>query len=188
MNHLLPILAVCLAACASNDKPSSSGRVGADSELGPTGNAIAPYPFTPESIRERCIEGMVLTFRIVARGEQPVFQYMRFYDWTEAAVNVELRRESSTGKLLEPVSDQRETWTQLRNHAQFPSVATVRLREKLTTPAGEWNCWVYVVVGAEGGTTRFWFADQLPGPPVLLDQEQDGERIMRMELIKVHLP
>lgn len=188
MRYLLPILALCFAACVSDGSRSNSGRVGAESEVGPGGMALAPFPFTPEAIRERCVEGMILTFRVVARGQQPVIQHMRFHEWDQIGVNVEIRRETSDGKALGSVADARSTWTSLRDHASFPSAATVRLREKLSTPAGEWNCWVYVVVGPDGGTTRFWFADQLPGPPVLLDQEQDGERIMRMELIKVHLP
>jgi hypothetical protein len=188
MKHFLPILALCLAACTSSDKQSNSGRVGAQSEVGPGGMALAPFPYTPEAIRDRCVEGLVLTFRVVSRGQQPVIQHMRFHDWDMAGVKVEIRRETPEGKSLGGVSDTHSTWTSLRDHASFPSAATVRLREKLTTPAGEWDCWVYVVVGPDGGTTRFWFADQLPGPPVLLDQEQDGERIMRMELIKAYLP
>lgn len=188
MKHLIAIVAVCLAACVSTGKSTGSGRVGSESEVGPGGMALAPYPFTPEAIRERCVEGLILTFRVVARGEQPVIQHMRFHAWDQDGVQVEIRRMTPDGVPLAPVADTRATWKALRDHASFPSAATVRLREKLSTPAGDWNCWVYVVVGPDGGTTRFWFADQLPGPPVQLDQEQDGERIMRMELIKVHLP
>ncbi|MCA8981951.1 MAG: hypothetical protein KDC14_18115, partial [Planctomycetes bacterium] len=99
MRHLLPILALCFAACASEGKQETTGRVGAESEVGPGGMALAPYPFTPEAIRESCVEGTILTFRVVARGQQPVTQYMRFHDWDQDAVNVEVRRVTAGGEL-----------------------------------------------------------------------------------------
>lgn len=188
MKHVIAILALCLASCTSTDKQSSNGRVGADAEAGPGGMSLAPFPFTPEAIRSRCVEGLELTFRVVAKGEQPVIQRIRFHDWSQEAVSVEIRRETPKGVLIESPTDTRSTWSEWRDHARFPSAATVRLRERAKTPSGEWDCWVYVVVGPNGGTTRFWFADQLPGPPVILDQEQDGDKIMRMELIAIHLP
>lgn len=55
--------------------------------------------------------------------------------------------------------------------------------EKTTTPAGTFDCVVYVVQGTPGEVRTFYFAKTLPGAPVLFFTEKDGKRVMTSTLV-----
>ena len=73
----------------------------------------------------------------------------------------------------------------------FPAEATVRTEDRVETPGGTFDCWLYTVRQEEDGvaaTARFWFAFDKPGPPVIYETEQDGELTSRMVLLEYRRP
>ena len=57
--------------------------------------------------------------------------------------------------------------------------------QRCQVPAGSYDCWRYVVTEHRDGheiVQRFWFAHALPGPPIRVVQEEDGEVTFEMKL------
>ncbi len=57
----------------------------------------------------------------------------------------------------------------------------------MTVPTGRFDAWIYTVRSDDGQpptTSRFTFAMDRPGPPVLFETEQDGRVTMRMVLVE----
>jgi len=188
MKHVLLLTALLLVGCASNETDQKAPRMGEGAEVGPGGEALAPYPFTPEQLRATYKDGTELIFRVSVLGQPAVIQRMQFGGADAEGVTVLVKQESVEGIPGRDLMNKRSTWKELQEHARFSAVGTARFRERVRTSGAEWDCWVYVVAGPEGSTTSFSFADLLPGPPVLLEQSKDGETILRMELIDIITP
>jgi len=76
---------------------------------------------------------------------------------------------------------------ELQAHASFPSKDTHIFEDRCQVPAGSFDCWVYRVRRRENGKLhelRYWFAKELPGPPVLLEEERAGTRTLTMTLLR----
>jgi hypothetical protein len=102
-------------------------------------------------------------------------------------VALEFSMLTEQGEPMGSVDRSEVTWTELRDHAAFPAASTRRARSTATVPAGRFEVWQYTVQGEEDGvpvTTRFSFALDRPGPPVLLEQEIDGQVALRMALVE----
>jgi hypothetical protein len=90
----------------------------------------------------------------------------------------------------QPLSDPERrdaTWIELRDHAAFPADRTRRTRAVCKVPAGRFDTWMYSVEIDNDGrpaTSRYHFADDRPGPPVLYETEQDGEIVFLMVLLE----
>ena len=65
------------------------------------------------------------------------------------------------------------TWEELRLHARFPAARASRQRAERDTPLGTFAGWLYRVQGEEG-ITELFFADDLPGPPVIYGRQGEG--------------
>lgn len=186
MKHLILLLALLAPACASSDAQPEKPR--RDVIVGEDGVAYLPLPYTVAQIRERCVEGLELDLKVQSRGAPAQWQRMRFHDWSEDAVNIAMRVELEDGRPVTPPTDARRTWEELQLHGRFRADGAVRVRDQLDTTFGTLPCWCYIVATQEGGTQRLWFADALPGPPVRVDLERDGEQVMRMTLVAARLP
>ncbi|MEZ4241143.1 MAG: hypothetical protein R3F59_34285 [Myxococcota bacterium] len=74
-------------------------------------------------------------------------------------------------------------WTELRDHASFPIAGTTWVDEPVTVPLGTFAARRYTVHdGAQ--TTDFWFAPELPGPPVKLEARAGDAVVFAMELLE----
>ena len=149
----------------------------------------APTPFSAEEIRKGCPNGRMDTFRIEIPGKDAVLNHQRFHDGEKEAANVESYRTTPEGKLLGKKTSRRLPWKVLQSHASHPKDKTKITEGKIETPAGKFDCWIYVVsTRARGGKTRvatLHFAKTLPGPPVRMIQEIEGKRTFTMTLIKL---
>ena len=77
------------------------------------------------------------------------------------------------GQLLHDEGDEVNTWSDLMKHATFPAALTTRSEGHVSVPAGEFDSIDYEIhSGAQ--VKRFHFARQLPGPPVLMEVEDEG--------------
>ena len=152
--------------------------------------ATAPTPYTAEQIRDANPPGTRLVFRVERHDGPDIFSVMEFIggDATHAGHAVmESRTETEDHDPIGDVVRSEATWTELRDHAAFPSARTHRSRASVTVPAGRFDVWLYTVQSEPGQpptTSRFCFALDRPGPPVLLETEQDGRVISRMVLVE----
>lgn len=175
----LPVILLGATACQS----ASTEHTAPPDQTATTGSS--PTPYTEGQIQAAHPNGTLLRFRIVQpTGE--VVQHMRFDNGDDSAVDVVSWSEDSANQALNKPTKQRARWSDLRDHASFASTRTVRRRARCKVPAGSYDCWEYVVRGAKDDqpTQRFYFADDKPGPPVLLVTERDGTELMRMELLE----
>lgn len=145
----------------------------------------APIPYTAEQIRAAHPDGTLLRFRVSQQGRE-IVQCMRFENGDADSVDVVSWMEMPGGERVGEGSAQRATWRELREHGAFDAASTSRQRGRCEVPAGRFDCWLYSVEGdGEGGAEQlFYFADEKPGPPVLLVMTLDDAEVMRMELLE----
>jgi hypothetical protein len=146
----------------------------------------APTPFSAARIREGCPSGRVSTF-LIEQGGHKVLQVFRFVkaDAEGAEFSVDITTED--GKPLKKSQPTRQTWSGFQAHASFPANVTRITEGRVKTPAGTFDCWVYIVI-AKGKTvtkeSRFYFAKTIPGPPVKMTQQMDGKTVFSMTLVR----
>jgi hypothetical protein len=147
----------------------------------------APTPYTAAQIRDGNPPGTEMVFLIEQAGTPPARRTVRFLEGDGEHAVTESSMATAAGDPVGEAERGEASWTELRDHAAFPTDATKRMRTTCTVPVGRFDCWLYEVSGEEEGTstvTRFYFADDRPGPPVLMEIETDGERTYRMTLLE----
>ena len=72
------------------------------------------------------------------------------------------------GVPLGPTVERRSTWLELQGHASQAADTTTCDEATLELAWGPEPCWRYVVT-EPAGETRFWFAQRLPGMPVVVE-------------------
>lgn len=147
---------------------------------------IAEVPFAATVIRDATPAGRTYTFQFREDGR------VRWERWVFSEV-------SPTGWVSEstPVNEQGEptgeteradgTWQELEHHAHFPLDATEITNAVLTLPLARFRCRLYTVTSTDDAgrpvVARFWFATDLPGAPVRMVREIDGETVVEMQLV-----
>jgi len=91
--------------------------------------------------------------------------------------------EALDGTTIEAATEADSAWVDLQRHASYPSANTRLMTGSASTPAGEFDCWIYVTANDDGTITRASFARSEPGPPVLMETHRDGEIVFRMSLV-----
>lgn len=172
-------------AAATTSAPEGSGRTApapAAPAPPPMGQVFAPFPYTPEQIRDASPSGRHVVFRIVQAGGE-LRQEMTFTGSDEQGTIVESVMLNAEG---EGQSGQRRmSWQQLQAHASYPASFTTVTSTEVEVGAGTFSAKLYQVGDGQGGVERrVWFADELPGPPVLMEVYEKGERTFRMEMIE----
>jgi hypothetical protein len=171
-----------LVACGATTTPTPTTPI-------PTAPAaaqapdIAPQLFTVEQLREGCPQGRTIEFRIAVDGKPTTIEHWEFtvVSASEATIHAVTRDES--GAVLDDETGS-STWDDLHHHGQFPAASTTfEDNVRVTVPAGNFTTRLYVVT-RDGVTQRFWFAPDLPGPPVLFTTERDGKVLMHSEMLR----
>ena len=167
------LLALPLFACASMEEEIVAGNL--------------PTPYTASQIQESCAPGTVVVFRIETPGGAPMLQSTEFVGDDGANATFLARSTDEAGQPLGNPREATAPWSELRDHASFPASATTREPARCTTALGTFDAWLYEnterVEGRPDQVHRFWFAHDLPGPPVLLETSVEGEVVMRMEMV-----
>jgi hypothetical protein len=151
----------------------------------------APTPFSAAELRTGCGAGRRFVVEMWRPGHEVVFQGTEFVDADEEGATMRAWNQDETGKRLSQVITRRVTWRELQKHASFESLRTRIDEQELVTPAGRFDCWRYTVTGSAGESSsvdRLWFAKDVPGMPVLFEQEIDGERVVRIRMIENRMP
>ena len=134
---------------------------------------ILPTPYTAEEVRDAWVEGFEVTTR-TRSAEGEIYSRTRVIAWSETGFGlVEIQVDERGRPLKRDVSRYTGTWEELRAHALFPVSRASRERTEWDTPLGQLEGWLYLVRGEEG-TMEFFFADDLPGPPVVSRRQGEG--------------
>lgn len=179
---ILALLCISSAACArhANDAEIRAHFAEKQETLAPPkpGDAgMYPTPYTADQIRDATKPGRTYKLDIETAGSPKGQRVMTFTKVD--AEGAELVTDGGAPK--------RVTWEELRKHAEFPKPVVSTRQEKITVPAGTFDCVVYVVQGDPGEVRTFYFAKALPGAPVLFFTEKDGKRVMTSTLVE-HKP
>jgi len=146
---------------------------------------LAPFPYTAEEIRASNPPGTVLVYRIDENG----VRYHMIFEFGETDGETVDLASGATSEEGQPLGGEsqasRVSWRELRDHASFEAKNTERVEVSVSVVAGEFDCWLYTVHQAEPSrVTRYWFAKQRPGSPVLFTMEAAGRETYRMELLE----
>src|SRR5690606_15493940 len=143
----------------------------------------APMLFTVEQLRAGNPQGRVVELRMEAAGKPVTIEHWEFtaVDADTATIHAITRDES--GKVLADETGT-STWQELHQHGTFPAAATtVEDNVSLTVPAGTFTTRLYTVTAGDT-IRRFWFAADLPGPPVQFTTEQAGKEVFRAQMLR----
>jgi hypothetical protein len=147
------------------------------------GEGNAPTPYTAAEIRAHSGEGRINKWRMVSsKGEFISVQRFLGADARGAKIQSFLTRadgvQSGSGE------DMSGTWEEFQSHASYPAEQTVITSDRVNVPAGEFDCWLYRVREEPDTVLRFWFAKDLPGPPVRVEIERSGAVDLDMQLVE----
>ncbi len=151
----------------------------------PEQTSHAPAPFRTEQIRASMATGTHLRIRNTTPDGVTVADWEVLENDDEGCTIRYLIEDGEGGHVKGP-TDQRRSWGELRDHASFPADATTLADDTVTVPAGTWEAIRYTVERERDGNVvvdTFWFAPQLPGPPLRLESVVDGAEVFRMELL-----
>jgi hypothetical protein len=175
---------IILAACAGAPKPES--KPASPPPASAATAELASPPFTAEQIRDATRPGRTYEFKLEVAGQPAQIHRITFVEVTPESATAEALDLDAQGQPLGGPERGTSTWAELVGHAAYPRAATVISEESIAVPAGEFACTLYTVV--EGPQRkRVYFAKNLPGAPVLMVVEQDGQVVQTLTLLK-HTP
>jgi hypothetical protein len=181
MRALVAGFALVLIACGGATPTASTAPKSADAS-----GDIAPLPYTPEQIRDGCPKGRTIVYRIDKKGA-PTARHVMHFDRVDAdGAETTSRDESEDGAPIGAPKSGRATWAELQHHADVPRATTTVRDEDVTVPAGTFHCRHYETRASkpEGESIKhMWFANDRPGPPVLMTVDVGGARVMTMTML-----
>jgi hypothetical protein len=145
-----------------------------------------PTPFTAEQIRESC-KGRKIKLLSETPGKPNSYQVFEFRQGDAEKADFDVSLLDAQGKQMGQKQPVQPPWKALQGHASYPKATTTLTREKKTTSAGAFDCWLYTTTETKEGKThvsRFWFARSMPGPPILLTTEIDGKIAFKMTMVE----
>ncbi len=117
---------------------------------------------------------------------------MRFMSSDADGTEVEMSVTDVDGKPMGTAHKAgKRPWTFFQAHASYPLEQTTITEATIETKAGSFDCFVYRVVRPDSTPNvidTFWFARDVPGPPVMVRSEAGDDLIYTMELIEVIRP
>jgi hypothetical protein len=132
-----------------------------------------PTPFSAAQIRDGCPVGRTIRMREELAGAEPSYRRIRFIETDADAAVTEVQATDADGRPVGKPTRGRSTWLDLQRHASNPVEGTTIDEVALTLPFGIFESWRYTVE-APGSELRFWFAKELPGMPVQIEERVDG--------------
>jgi len=174
-----PILALVLigSAVLAEDAPKEPKP---DSHVLAAGKA--PTPYTADEIRAASPEGRTSLFRITGGGRTLLVRF-RFGESDAETCRMETLQLDADKQPLAKPSSVNARWRDLQAHASFDKSSVKIGEESVEVPFGKFACLLYTVTGPKG-VQRFYFAKELPGPPVKMEVEVGGQVLQTMELLE----
>lgn len=176
------VIAVALVACSHAAPPPAKPAPPPPTEATAE---IAPVLFTLEQLRAGNPQGRVIELRIEAEGKPTVTEHWEFIavDAQTATIH-SITRDESGAVVADGTGTGTAKWSELLAHAHFPAAATtIQDNVQITVPAGTFTTRLYTVKAGDA-TRQFWFAPDLPGPPVQFTTEQGGKVVQRAQMLR----
>ncbi|MBP6634029.1 MAG: hypothetical protein KA297_31745 [Kofleriaceae bacterium] len=177
------IVALMLLGCGGAPTPAAPPAARPESQTSAPATGFAPQLFTVEQLRAGHAEGRIIELRMEVDGQAPMLERWEFTKVDDMSATIHAITTDPEGKI---VADQTgtSTWVELHQHGQFPAATTTFEDDvTVTVPAGTFTTRLYTVK-ADGETRRFWFAAELPGPPVQFTTEKDGKVVLRALMLR----
>lgn len=141
-----------------------------------------PTPFSAAQIRDACRVGRLIRIRTQTPGEAPTYREVRYRAADAQRATQAFTPTDADGQPIGPTVLRESTWLDLQGHASQPAEHTTLEETTLELSWGTEACWRYDRTdGAE--ETRFWFAQRLPGMPVVVESWVDGRLVERSEVL-----
>ncbi|MCK5221471.1 MAG: hypothetical protein KAR14_07820, partial [Candidatus Aminicenantes bacterium] len=141
----------------------------------------APTPFSAEEIRETC-QTSTIKYLLEMKGREDTYQITEFINISKTGSYFNTTTTDKNGKVLSRRRKNYAKWTDLQEHASFPEENTTITTDKIKLEPGEFECFVYTVKTGDS-LNKYYFAKELPGPPVYYEKFQKGESVFRMTLV-----
>ena len=197
-------------ACASSKYDGEPFGELTDASLAPLHDAseldpdLAPVPYTPEELRAALSNG----YRVFDLTGDEEYARMRFhyYDSDELGTGLEELYDDFEGNTGFDAFQLEHTWEDLVLYDAFPAAGTTISMGRAHTAAGSFDCWVYMYAEPafdfdelddpdaladfdaltdleELNTYEYYYAVDLPGPPVLaLERDSSGTIVYSVAL------
>lgn len=150
--------------------------------LEPSDPTLLQRPFTAEQIRAEWVPGLHVTLHRWSRDQGESIEHMRVRDATAEVAVIEVSVTTERGEALGPAQELTATWEELRDHASYPAARATLEERRLETELGTRDCLCYRVT-MDGVVTDYWFARDLPGPPVHMEERHDGELVLTLDQV-----
>jgi len=141
-----------------------------------------PTPFSAAQIRDGCPAGRFIVLREEEPGAATTYRQIRFIQTDADGATQAFTPTDADGMPIGPSVERRSTWLELQGHASQPADRTTCEETTVDMAWGTEPCWRYVVTGPDG-ETRFWFAQRLPGMPVVVESWEHGRLSGRSEMV-----
>jgi hypothetical protein len=190
MSQRVAVPGVALAAVLALGACETPRGVRSDSGVAlarPVSWGYAAAPFSVEQLQEGCRPGRSSTYHMEIANRSPYFEVTRYVKANEAEVHIESQRLSASGAPRGNQVKAHSTWKAMSERGWYPDEWTVITDERVETPAGAFDCRVYEVTSHGETVDRYYFARDLPGPPVLHTRHVDGALQLTMTLVE-HTP
>lgn len=142
----------------------------------------APTPFTADQIAASCAPDAMRVYHQTNQTDTTI-NTMIFHENDGTHVTLEMVAQDESGNELARFTGPKVAWTELQGHASFDSAYTKITRKSVTVSAGTFDCWQYRIEMNGAPIRTLSFAINLPGPPILLTSESDGDKTVLMELL-----
>ena len=130
-----------------------------------------PTPYTAEEIRDEWVQGFWLDTRVETL-EGVRTDRLEVLEWSSDGAILRESPRDAGNEVPDENTSMSVTWEQLRSHALFDKATTERRRETQLTPLGTLEGWLFTRRTSEG-IEEYFFADDLPGPPVVFSKTGD---------------
>lgn len=167
--------------------PSKAGNTAKPPEKNRMQPGHAPTPYSADEIRKGCPAGRTTKFMIEMIGQPTSYQLLTFVAHSTEGTGFESIELDWEGNQVGEKQTAQAGWEELQSHASFPEANTRISSESYMTPAGKFDCWLYVVTTEKEGKkeeARYWFAKSLPGAPIYVEQAIDGNTVFKMTLVE----
>ncbi len=147
-----------------------------------------PSPFSAQQIAAGCGPESKRIYRFVMSKQEVSYKRWTFRDQTAEGCTFVQADCDKDGVVTDEPKASKTTWKQLQSHAAWPAAQTSASEARLEVPAGAYECMHYEVSrkGPQGiGEDKYWFAWDLPGPPIRMERRVGGELMVTMTLMQV---
>jgi hypothetical protein len=141
-----------------------------------------PTPFSAAQIRAGCPAGRTIRIREEAAGDEPTHRRIVFVEVDAAVAVQEFQPTDADGQPVGEPTLRRSSWLDLQRHASQPTDATSVREVGLDLPFGTFDCWLYTVLRPDA-ELRFWFAKELAGMPVQVEEWVSGALASRTLMV-----